>query len=60
MTLETLWILLWKKVGADVTRDKAGVGNDFPQEWNVVGHTWGRSRKMHFKILTTGFNSYWL
>lgn len=49
MTLETLWILLWKKVGADVTRDKAGVGNDFPQEWNVVGHTWGRIRKMHFK-----------
>lgn len=40
MPLESIGVNLRQKVGANVTRYKARVGNDFSQEWNVVGHTW--------------------
>jgi len=40
MSLEAIRINLWQEVGADVTRDKSRMRNDFPQERNVVGHTW--------------------
>lgn len=40
VTLEAIWVNLRQEVGADVTRNKARVGDDFTKEGNVVGHTW--------------------
>lgn len=40
MALKAIRVNLWEEVGADVTRDKARMSDDFSQERNVVGHTW--------------------
>lgn len=40
VALEAIGVNLRQEVGVDVARDKARVGNDFSQEWNVVGHAW--------------------
>lgn len=40
VTLEAFGVNLRQEVGADVPRDKSGVGDDFPQQGNVVGHAW--------------------
>ena len=39
-TLKAFWVDLRQEVGGDVTRDEAGVGDDLPQEGDVVGDTW--------------------
>lgn len=40
MALKAIGVNLWEEVGADVTRDKTRMSDDFLQERNVVGHTW--------------------
>ena len=41
VTFEPVGVHLRQEVGADVPGDEAGVGDDLPQEGDVVGHTWG-------------------
>lgn len=40
VALEAFRVNLRQEVGADLARDKARVGDDLPQERDVVGHAW--------------------